>query len=84
MIPLRDSIRLARLPVVTIALIAANVVAYLLSIRGGGSIFDGPTASTIVRYGAIPYEFTHLSSHCGARASAASRTAVAVHRPAAA
>jgi len=65
MIPLRDSIRLARLPVVTIALIAANVIAYLLSIRHGGSIVGGPTAGTIVDYGAIPYEFTHTASHCG-------------------
>jgi membrane associated rhomboid family serine protease len=65
LIPLRDNIRLARLPVVTIALIAANVIAYLLSIGGGGSLLGGPTNSTIVRYGAIPYEFTHLSSHCG-------------------
>jgi len=64
LIPLRDSIRLARLPVVTVALIAANVLAYLLSLRGGGSLLDGPTPSTVVAYGAIPYEFTHLSSHC--------------------
>jgi membrane associated rhomboid family serine protease len=65
LIPLRDSIRLARLPVVTIALIAANVIAYLLSIRNGGSLLDGPAASTVVAYGAIPYELSHLSSHCG-------------------
>ena len=64
MIPLRDSIRLTRLPVVTIALIAANVIAYLLSIRAGGSLLGGPSTATIVRYGAIPYEFTHLGSHC--------------------
>src|ERR1700689_722962 len=64
MIPLRDSVRLARLPLVTIALIALNVIAYLLAIRGGGSILSGPTSATLVRYGAIPYEFTHLSSHC--------------------
>ncbi len=64
MIPLRDSIRLARWPIVTIALIAANVIAYLLSIANGGSILGGPTDATIVGYGAIPYEFTHLSSHC--------------------
>jgi len=63
-IPLRDSIRLERLPLVTIALIAANVIAYLLAIAAGGSILDGPTFETIVHYGAIPYEFTHLSSHC--------------------
>jgi membrane associated rhomboid family serine protease len=64
LIPLRDSIRLARLPVVTIALIAANVIAYLISIRNGGSLWSGPGAATVVRYGAIPYEFTHPGSHC--------------------
>jgi membrane associated rhomboid family serine protease len=64
LIPLRDSIRLARLPLVTIALIALNVIAYLLSIRGGGSIGGGPSGPTITSYGAIPYELTHLGSHC--------------------
>lgn len=65
MIPLRDRIPLARWPIVTIALIAANVIVYLVSISSaGGSIIDGPTSATIVRYGAIPYEFTHLASHC--------------------
>ena len=65
MIPLRDRIPLARWPIVTIALIAANVIVYLVSISSaGGSIIDGPTGATIVRYGAIPYEFTHLASHC--------------------
>ena len=69
MIPLRDTVRLSRWPIVTIALIVANVVAYLVAISGGGSIIDGPTTSTIVGYGAIPYEFTHLSSHCAIAAS---------------
>ena len=64
MIPLKDNIKLTRLPLVTIALIAANVVAYLLAIRSGGSIIGGPTAETIVRYGAIPYEFSHWGQHC--------------------
>ena len=64
MIPLRDSVRLARWPIITIALIAANVIAYLLAISGGGSIINGPSDSTVVAYGAIPYEFTHLASHC--------------------
>ncbi len=65
MIPLKDNIRLARLPLVTIALIAANVIAYLLSTRGvGGSLIDGPAGATIVRYGAIPFEFSHWGRHC--------------------
>jgi len=74
LIPIRDSIRLARLPLVTIALIAANVLAYLLAVSAGGSILDGPTLQTIVHYGAIPYEFTHLSSHCDLAAAGFSQT----------
>lgn len=50
---------------VTVALIVVNVVAYLLAIRHGGSLFGGPTDSTSVRYGAIPYELTHPGHHCG-------------------
>ncbi len=52
------------MPVVTIALIIANVVAYLLEIRHGGSFFGGPSASVAVRYGAIPYELIHPGDHC--------------------
>jgi membrane associated rhomboid family serine protease len=64
MFPLRDNIPLARLPVVTIVLIAINVIVYLLEIRHGGSFFGGPTTDTTVRWGAIPYELTHPGSHC--------------------
>jgi membrane associated rhomboid family serine protease len=64
LIPLRDSIRLTRWPLVTIALVGANVIAYLLSVGHGGSIVDGPTSRTLVAYGGIPYEFAHLGSHC--------------------
>lgn len=53
-----------RFPLVTIALIVLNVIAYLLSIRHGGSFFGGPTDSTAVHYGAIPYELTHAGKHC--------------------
>lgn len=45
-------------------LIAINVVVYLLSIRHGGSFFGGPSTSTSVHYGAIPYELTHPGQHC--------------------
>jgi membrane associated rhomboid family serine protease len=62
--PLKDNIGTRRTPVVTIALIVANVVVYLLSIRHGGSIWSGPDASTVVHYGAIPYEFTHPGKEC--------------------
>jgi membrane associated rhomboid family serine protease len=65
MFPVKDNIPLARFPIVTVALVAINVIVYLLEIRHGGSFFGGPTDSVAVRYGAIPYELTHPGSHCG-------------------
>jgi membrane associated rhomboid family serine protease len=62
--PLKDNLGTRRTPVVTIALIIANVVVFLLSIRHGGSILSGPDQQTVVHYGAIPYEFTHPGSQC--------------------
>jgi membrane associated rhomboid family serine protease len=47
------------LPIVTVVLVAINVVVYLLEIRHGGSFFGGPTSGVEVHYGAIPYELTH-------------------------
>ena len=64
MFPLKDNIGTRQTPVVTIALIVANVIVYLLTIRHGGSILGGPDANTVVRYGAIPYEFTHPGDEC--------------------
>jgi membrane associated rhomboid family serine protease len=74
LIPLRDSVTLARRPLVTAALVAGSVIAYLLSIRAAGSILDGPPHQTIVAYGAIPYELTHLGSHCALAAAGFSQT----------
>jgi membrane associated rhomboid family serine protease len=65
MFPLKDNIPNERFPLVTVALIVINVVAYLLSIRHGGSFFGGPSTATSVQYGAIPYEITHAGHHCG-------------------
>jgi membrane associated rhomboid family serine protease len=62
--PLKDNIGTRSTPVMTIALIVANVVVYLLSIRHGGTLLRGPDADTVVRYGAIPYEFTHPGKEC--------------------
>jgi membrane associated rhomboid family serine protease len=63
-LPLKDNIRLARFPIVTVALVAINVIVYLLEIRHGGSFFGGPSDSVTVHYGAIPYELTHPGKHC--------------------
>jgi rhomboid family protein len=81
LIPLRDSLRLARRPLVTIALIAVNLIAYLLAIRTGGSIVDGPTHATLLAYGAIPYEFAHLGSHCALGAAGFSQTVLCTGQP---
>jgi len=64
MFPLKDNIPLARFPIVTAALVAINVIVYLLEVRHGGSFFGGPRSSVAVRYGAIPYELTHPGKHC--------------------
>jgi membrane associated rhomboid family serine protease len=62
MIPLKDSIPTANLPSVTIALIAINVVVYF-GLQGGG-ILDGPSQSSVIDFGAIPFEITHPGDHC--------------------
>jgi len=64
-IPIKDNISNDRLPVVTIALIAINVVAYLLAALGGGSLFGGPDAAQLLKYGAVPYSLTHSMAHAG-------------------
>ncbi len=64
MFPLKDNIPLQRVPLVTIVLVAINVVVYLLEIRHGGSFFGGPSEQVAVRWGAIPYELTHPGEHC--------------------
>jgi membrane associated rhomboid family serine protease len=68
--PLKDDIPTRRTPVVTIALIVANVVIFFLSIRNGGSIWSGPDAQTVVHYGVIPYEVTHPGDECEIAAQA--------------
>jgi membrane associated rhomboid family serine protease len=65
MIPIKDNIPTDRFPLVTVVLILANVVVYLLSIRHGGSLISGPDTQEIVKYGATPYALTHSGVHCG-------------------
>ena len=63
MFPLKDNIPTDRTPWVTIAFIAINVLAYFLLQRGG--ILSGPSDSSVVEYGAIPYEIAHPGQECG-------------------
>jgi membrane associated rhomboid family serine protease len=64
MIPLKDNIPNERFPFVTLALVLINVVAYLLSIRHGGSLLGGPSEATVLHNAAIPYDFTHPGDYC--------------------
>ena len=63
-IPLKDSVPTERTPWLTIILIALNVVAYFVLQSGG--ILSGPSDTSVIEYGAIPYEITHPGEHCQA------------------
>jgi rhomboid family protein len=63
-IPIKDNIPTDRFPFVTVALIVANVLVYLLAVRHGGSFFSGPDAQEVMKYGAIPKALTHPGVHC--------------------
>jgi rhomboid family protein len=64
MIPLKDNIPNERFPLITVALVVINVIAYLISIRHGGGIINGPNTSTVLHDSAIPYDFTHPGKYC--------------------
>jgi membrane associated rhomboid family serine protease len=63
-IPIKDNIPTDRFPFVTVGLILANLIVYLLAIRHGGSIISGPSQAEAVKYGAIPLTLTHSGVHC--------------------
>jgi len=64
LLPLKDNIPTDRTPIVTIALIVANVIVYFFLQKHSGGIFSGPTDVNTTRWAAIPYEFTHWGKHC--------------------
>ncbi len=64
MVPLKDNIPNERFPLVTVALVLLNVIAYLISIRHGGGVLGGPSNSTVLHDAAIPYDFTHPGDYC--------------------
>jgi membrane associated rhomboid family serine protease len=62
-IPLKDDIPTRRFPIVTVALIAINVIVYFLFEHG---LWDlGQTGNErVIDYGAIPVEITHPGTEC--------------------
>jgi membrane associated rhomboid family serine protease len=67
LIPLRDNLPTDRFPVVTVVIIAINVIVFVLfqgpsfSFSGGDAVDTKP----VVEYGAIPYRITHPDKECG-------------------
>ncbi|MHB8659115.1 MAG: rhomboid family intramembrane serine protease [Solirubrobacteraceae bacterium] len=81
MIPIKDNIATDRFPLVTLVLILANVVVYVLAIRHGGSLLSGPDTQEVVKYGAIPYALTHPGRHCGIGTLGLSQTILCQGQP---
>jgi membrane associated rhomboid family serine protease len=67
LIPIKDNIPTDRFPVVTVCLILANVVVYILATAHGGSLISGPDAHELIRYGISPQQVTDLDSHTWGR-----------------
>ena len=66
MFPLKDNIPTDSFPVVTVALILANVLMFFLFQKAGISLTGAKVDDlNTVEYGAIPYELTHWGKHCG-------------------
>jgi membrane associated rhomboid family serine protease len=63
LIPLKDDIPTRRLPIVTIALIAINVIVYFVFEHGLWGLGDVGN-QRVVEYGAIPVEFTDPGTEC--------------------
>jgi membrane associated rhomboid family serine protease len=58
-IPIKDNIPTDRFPFVTVGLILANFIVYLLSVQHGGSFISGPDLHEVYKYGSIPKALTH-------------------------
>jgi membrane associated rhomboid family serine protease len=63
--PLKDDIPTRRFPALTLALIAANVLVYLLFEQSLWSLSETGD-ERVIEYGAIPYEITNPGSECAA------------------
>ena len=78
MFPIKDNIPTDRFPVVTVTLIALNVIAYFFWQKGGLSFGDPSNADyfeNLVRYATVPYEVTHPDQQCAPVTSECTSTA---------
>jgi len=63
LIPLKDDIPTSRFPIVTVVLIAINVIVYFVFERGLWDL-GGVGNERVVEYGAIPLEIAHPGTEC--------------------
>jgi membrane associated rhomboid family serine protease len=63
LIPLKDNIPTDRFPIVTLAIIAINVLVFLF-LQGASLSGEQVDSKTVVEYGAIPYRVTHPGKEC--------------------
>ena len=73
MFPLKDNIPTLRFPVVTVALIALNVISYFFWQKGGISLGDPSSRDYLCQlydYAEIPYELTHPGDQIGVQGCA--------------
>ena len=63
LIPLKDDIPTSRFPIVTVVLIAINVIVYFVFEQGLWDL-SGVGNERVVEYGAIPLEITHPGTEC--------------------
>ncbi|MEJ7750695.1 MAG: rhomboid family intramembrane serine protease [Thermoleophilaceae bacterium] len=68
MFPLKDDIPTRRFPVLTVSIIAINIVMFF-GFQGAFFGSDAEFNERVVEYGAIPYEVTHPGKGCGASVS---------------
>jgi membrane associated rhomboid family serine protease len=59
LIPIKENIPNDRFPLVTVSLILANIVVYVVAVAHGGSLISGPDAHELVRYGVSATQLTH-------------------------
>src|SRR3954468_1734823 len=74
MFPIRDNIPTLRFPIVTVALIAANVIAYFFWQKGGLTLGEPSSRHYLCQlydYAEIPYEVTHWGQQVQAEGCAA-------------
>jgi len=62
LIPLKDNIPTRTFPYLTVGIIVINVLVYFFVQHAG--ITHGPSDSSVVKWGLIPYELTHPGKHC--------------------